>query len=113
MLQPLILAAVIYSLPISVVAYERTVLANQAHIEITTATAIFCIPFPRTLITAIAVMSDGKEIKTSQINVIILSIFSPAQTLNVPIISPRIPSISNIGILIPIAYLAPYIRRES
>ena len=105
--QPLILAAVIYSLPISVTAYERTVLANHAHIEITTATAIFCMPFPRILITAMAVMSDGKEIKTSQINVIILSTFSPAQALKVPIISPNTPSISIMGTLIPMEYLAP------
>ena len=50
---------------------------------------------------------DGKEIKTSQINVIILSTFSPAQTLKVPIISPNTPSISIMGTLIPMEYLAP------
>ena len=57
------------------IVYMSTGVASAIIMEITTAEAIFCMPFPRTLITAMAVMSDGKEIKTSQINVMILSAF--------------------------------------
>ena len=65
-------------------------------------------PFPRTPMTAIAMIREGKAINTSQSIVMKWSAFSPAQALKVPTIRPITDKISSTGKLIPMEYLAPY-----
>lgn len=69
---------------------------------------MFWSPFPRTPMTAIAMIREGKAINTSQSIVMKWSAFSPAQALKVPTIRPITDKISSTGKLIPMEYLAPY-----